>query len=286
MSGRPRNRLIPDVTGVKPEWLENAELSFSTKNRDIAGLSLFFVDFEALCEYVRIAALPEAILKQEAALRKKFDLVPAHWIKVQYRGQNHVSYSQYFHINPAIGYPITTLRLFLKTYGCRETEDMEAVLKDALEDETSRWGIALKWQQDQFFPRIFCKISRALLPGILDQFNRHHFISRKTADAYMVWDRQLGADDHVYVSIDFSLKRFSSVDFEHVRSESLQHCYNDMFFQGDFRYCKIRIPEDGVGPEFSFYAPYAAVMAGLSGISGNSPEITPAPFSPPGRAVP
>ena len=251
--------MIPDLAGFRPEWLDSAEVSFALAGPRVTGLSFFFQDEAAWEEFAAAQSLDERVMAEDKALRSKFSLLPRYWLKVHYNGRERCGLSQYFDINPALLYPITTIRCFLRSYGCADVGMIEDLLKPALEASGTQWGLALKRFPDQVVPRIFFSIKRPLLNEVLAPFVSLGYLSATAAGLYLEWEIRLKGSEGAFISFDPTFKTLSSLDFCAVPSEQ----FPGMLPAGlpeIFDYLKMRIPGDSLEPEYTAYMPLRTIL--------------------------
>ena len=252
--------MIPDLASCRLEWLESAEISFALDGPRVTGLSFFFHDEAACSEFAAAESLDPCVMADEKWLRAKFSLLPRHWLKLHYDNLMRCGLSQYFHINPTLHYPITTIRCFLRRYGCSDIGIIEELLKPALEEGDTQWGLALKRAAERTIPRIFFRILRPLLSEVLTPFVRLGYLSLAAAEQYREWNERLSAGERVFISLDPTLGRLSSLDFCAV-SAGQSPKISDPGYPQQFDYLKIRIVEREPTPVLTGYLP-------LSGFHG------------------
>jgi hypothetical protein len=256
VAGSDSARLIPDLAGMPPAWLNGAELSIDLAHHQRVGVSFFFTDtaaFHSFCDHQR---LPTEVQRDETALRGTFDLVPRHWIKRDFISGKPAGLSQYFTVHPRVNYPITTLRLFLRRHGCPDVAAIEPMLTPSLERQDSQWFLILKRGQAPH-PRIACRMVRSLLPDILDRLIAVGFLDHARAQAYSDWNSRLRAGPFVYLSIDPNRPGACSLDFESVHPASLPDRWTELQRQMGWpslpRYLKCRIPTGSTVPAWKVY---------------------------------
>lgn len=205
--------MIPDLRNFRQEWLESAEVSIALAGVRVTGLSFFFHDEASCTEFAAAESLDDQVMADEKALRAKFSLISRYWLKIHYDGTERCGLSHYFDINPAMHYPITTIRCFLRRYGCADAGIIEDLLKPALEARDTQWGLALKRSAGQTAPRIFFSIMRPLLNEALAPFVSLGYLSAAAAEQYREWNDRIRAGLRVFLSLDPTLGRLSSLDF-------------------------------------------------------------------------
>ncbi len=246
--------MIPDLAGFRPEWLDNAEVSFALAGLQVTGLSFFFHD-EADCrEFAATQSLDECVMSDEKALRAKFSLLPRYWLKIHYDGKERSGLSHYFYINPSMHYPITTIRCFLRSYGLTDIAKMEELLKPALEASGTQWGLAIKRFPGRTVPRIFFSIPRPLLKQVLAPFVRFNYLPEMAARLYLEWDNRISAGECVFISLDPAVQKLSSIDFCAVSSEPFS-AISESGYPHQFDYLKIRIGEPAQAAALTGYLP-------------------------------
>lgn len=251
--------MIPDLAGFRPEWLDSAEVSFALAGPQVTGLSFFFHDEAACEEFAAAELLDKRVMADEKALRAKFSILPRYWLKMHYDGMQRCGLSHYFDINPTMHYPITTIRCFLRNYGCADVGMIEDLLKPALEANDTRWGVALKRFPAQTVPRIFFSIERTLLKQVLAPFVRLGYLSETAALLYLEWDVRITAGDRVFISLDPTLQKLSSLDFCNSPSKQFPELPNTGFPE-NFDYLKVRISSHSLKPEFTAYMPLRTIL--------------------------
>lgn len=131
---------------------------------------------------------------------------------------------------------------------------MEELLKPALEARGTQWGLAIKRFPDRVVPRIFFSIPRPLLKRVLAPFIRFDYLSEMAAQLYLEWDSRLLAGESVFISLDPTLQKLSSMDFCDVSSEQLGTTPESGYPQ-QFDYLKIRIREPAQAAALTVYLP-------------------------------
>lgn len=248
--------MIPDLASFRPGWLDSAEISFVLNGSGVTGLSFFFHDEAACSEFAAAESLDPCVMADEKWLRGKFSILPRHWLKIHYDDRVRCGLSQYFDINSTLHYPITTIRCFLRRYGCADVSMIEELLNPALEARETQWGLALKRHADWTIPRVFFSIGRSLLSEVLTPFVRLNYLSVAAAELYLEWNDRLCAGDRVFISLDPTLSRFSSLDFCAVATEPSPKTA-DPDCPKQFDYLKIRIIEPETAAVLSGYLPFS-----------------------------
>lgn len=123
--------LIPPLDDA---WLAGAELSLPIAPRvERAGLSVFLPStLEAEAFLAAIAASP-SVAALEERLRGELALAPRRWFKLACERGRRVAVQQYLQIDPRIGYPITTIRRFLRNVGAESPPTLEPALAAELD---------------------------------------------------------------------------------------------------------------------------------------------------------
>lgn len=250
--------MIPELASFRPEWLDSSEVSLTLDGPRVTGLSFFFHDEDSCAEFAAHESLDGRVMSDEKALRSKFSILPRYWLKIHYAGMQRCGLSQYFYINPTMFYPITTIRCFLRGQGLADVGMIEELLKPALESSETQWGLAIKRSRVQAVPRIFFSIPRPLLKQALAPFVRFEYLSEATALLYLEWEQRIRAGERVFISVDPTLRKLSSVDFCDLPSEQLPGVLWEGFPE-IFDYLKIRIFEHSQPPEFTAYMPLRKV---------------------------
>ena len=258
MAGGADALLIPELTAFHPEWLDSSEISIALNGSRVTGLSFFFHDEASCAEFAARASLDACVLSDEKALREKYSLLPRYWLKIHFNGEQRSGLSHYFHINPAMRYPITTIRCFLRKYGMSDVGMVEELLKPALEAHETQWGLAIKRSLDLAVPRIFFSISRRLLRQALTPFTRCGYLSESAELQYLDWESRIRAGERVFISFDPSRCRLSSLDFCDVSSDQLSSVIHGGFPE-NLDYLKLRISDPFRPPELAAYVPFRKV---------------------------
>lgn len=255
--------MIPDLTSFRPEWLESAEVSFALAGPRVSGLSFVFHDEASCAEFAAAESLDECVMADEKALRAKFSLLSRYWLKIHYDGMERCGLSHYFDINPTMHYPITTIRCFLRSYGCTDTGITEELLKPALEARGTQWGLAIKRFSGLTVPRVFYSIERALLNEMLAPFVTLGYLSATAAEQYREWNERVSAGLRVFLSLDPTLGRLSSLDFCAVSAGHLPKISETRYPQ-QFDYLKIRIMEPTEAAALTGYLPLSGLMDSIN----------------------
>lgn len=250
--------MIPELASFRPEWLDSSEVSFSLDGPRVTGLSFFFHDEASCAEFAASASLDERVLADEKALRVKYSILPRYWLKIHFDGMRRCGLSQYFHINPNMHYPITTIRCFLRNHGLSDVGMLEELLKPSLEARETQWGLAIKRFLDQAVPRIFFSIARPLLKQVLAPFIRFGYLSETSALLYLEWENRIRAGERVFISLDPTLRKLSSLDFCDLPSEQFPGILYAGFPES-FDYLKMRFSDPSRPPEFTAYMPLRKV---------------------------
>ena len=162
--------------------------------------------------------------------------------------------SHYFDINPAMHYPVTTIRCFLRSYGCADAGIVEELLKPVLEARDTQWGLALKRSAGRTTPRVFFSIMRRLLNEALAPFVSLGYLSAAAVEQYREWNDRIRAGPRVFLSLDPTLGRLSSLDFCAVSAGQLPQTSGTGCPQ-QFDYLKTRIMEPAPAPALTGYLP-------------------------------
>lgn len=152
---------------VIPEYLlellevpeRHGEIALTQDSPRRVGLRLFFESLAGL-------DLPAELLDLAAEMQQRFDLVPGHWLRLGLEEGRIRRYALNYEVPPQNHYPISTLRVFLRRYGCRPPAHLERALAPALELPDSRWGVTLELTAEGPRPRLFGRIPRALLEEV------------------------------------------------------------------------------------------------------------------------
>lgn len=264
MAGETHTHLIPGLERFRPEWLDSAEVSLSLDGLRVTGLSFFFHDEASCGEFAAGESLDEAVMSAERVLRAKYSILPRYWLKIHYDGTKQCGLSQYFHINPGMHYPISTIRRFLRDYGFADAGMLEGLLKPSLEERGTRWGLAIKRSADKVFPRIFFSVARPFLKQVLAPFIRSGYLSDIAALFYLQWEQRIVAGGRVFISIDPTFSRFSSLDFCDLPSSQVPGCI-PLGLPETVDYLKMRITGPSRPPEFTAYMPLVKVQGLLRG---------------------
>lgn len=266
--------MIPELASFRPEWLESAEVSLTLTEPRVTGLSFFFHDAAACAEFAAAESMNECVMADEKELRTKFSILPRHWLKIHYDGLERCGLSQYFNITPSMHYPITTIRCFLRRYGCADVGMIEELLKPALKARETQWGMALKRPAGRSMPRIYFSIRRSLLNEVLAPFVRLGYLSAAATEQYREWNEILSAGDRVFISLDPTLGRLSSLDFCAV-SAGPSPKISDPSLPQQFDYLKIRIMEPAQAAVLTGYLPLSGFQGWVKAFSpGQVQEIS------------
>jgi len=248
--------LTDPISSIPAAWLADAEISVPFAGGE-GGLSFFFdapVEFAAFLEAV---AAPPQLSDCEARLRGRFDLVPRRWVKVQGDGPSR-RFSQYFQVIPRDSYPITTLRLFLRTFGVADVSGLEGLLRPALERDDTVWGLVLKHGAGGAAPRLSLRTDRRLLPDLLQRQVAAHRLAPQLGAEYERLALAVPGDDVAYLSFDPGTANAYALDFEHVPSGTVPGA--DTVFPQPLvlRYAKCRLSGPAGRPAWTAYLPYPA----------------------------
>lgn len=246
--------MIPELTSFRPEWLDSVEVSCALTQAQVTGLSFFFHDEASCTEFAAAQSLDECVISDEKALRAKYSLLPRYWLKIHYDGKERSGLSHYFYISPSMHYPITTIRCFLRSYGLTDIAIMEELLKPALDAQETQWGLAIKRFSGRTVPRIFFSIPRPLLKQVLAPCTRLGYLSEAAELRYQEWDNRISAGERVFISLDPTLQKLSSIDFCDVSSEQLGTAL-ESGYPHQFDYLKIRIGEPAQAAVLTGYLP-------------------------------
>jgi hypothetical protein len=261
LAGRKDSPVIPDLYPFKTEQLGKAEVSLYYRQPQQIGLRFLIQRWEAFEDFIKAANLPEDILVQEKQLRDRFDLVPGHWIKIGYRAGMPKIFSQYFAVMPGHYYPITTLRIFLKMYGCQDVKRLEVMLEPGLIQDDSVWNLALKRDGGIVQPRIYGRIGRDCLPEIFHRMVTVAYMDRAVARRYLEWNDRITAGDLLYLSLDPGPGQAAAVDYEEIPVSDLPISKDG--FAVDFPaayilpYLKCRIKDGFTEPEWVAHLPWS-----------------------------
>lgn len=241
--------LIPALAAVPDAWLAEAEVSVGAADGRY-GISFFADTAEIHRRQLAAFGLPAEVAATDHALRERFDLVPRWWFKLSYRDGQRVGLSQYFLIDRR-PYPISTLRVFCRRYGA-PVENLEAMLRPALDDPESSWGLALKYGDGSPRPRVFTRVARTRLPSLLVSLRNHRVLAAPAVEHYRLADRRCGGGEWVWLSLDPGLDHGVSVDFEGTPAEPSTGLGVG---SGAARYLKCRVAAGADVPDWVVYRP-------------------------------
>lgn len=251
--------MIPEFANFRPEWLDSSEVSIALHGLRIAGLSFFFHDEASWGEFATAESLDESVLSDEKALRERFSILSRYWLKIHFDGGRRCGLSQYFHINPGMHHPITTIRCFLRKYGLSDVSTVEELLKPALEAPETQWGLAIKRYPDLVaLPRIFFSIPSPLLTQVLANFVRFDYLSEAVSLLYLEWEQRIRTGQLVFISLDPTLRKLSSLDFCDVPVEQFPEVRH-FGFPENLDYLKLRISDPARPPELRAYVPFRKI---------------------------
>ena len=239
-------------------WLTDAEVSGTPHAPDKAGMSFFFEIDAEWQAFQRVFALPTAAIAHEDALRAAFRFVPRRWVKLHYIRQKLTGFSQYLIVDPALRYPITTLRLALKRSGVSDVKFIEAAFRPALERDDCLWAVILKSHLDgSFQPRLSIRARRELLPQLLANLVQAGRLAEDIAAGFKAVDSAMGAGDLCYLSIDLNEIGSASVDYSDVAEASVPPEVAAMTLP---RYLKCQFKLGQAAPVWFWYAPAVSLM--------------------------
>jgi hypothetical protein len=131
---------------------------------------------------------------------------------------------------------------------------MEDLLKPALEAQGTQWGLAIKRFPCRVVPRIFFSIERVFLNQTLTPFVTFGYLSATAAEQYRKWNNRISTGERVFISLDPTVQKLSSIDFCDVSSEQLG-AISESGYPHQFDYLKIRIREPAQAPALTGYLP-------------------------------
>jgi len=262
MAGGAGALLITDLAGLRPEWLDSAEVSIALDGPRVKGLSFFFHDEANCAGFAAAESLDRCVLSDEKALREKFSILPRYWLKLHFDGGRRCGLSQYLQINPIMHYPITTIRCFLRKYGMSDVGMIEELLRPALEAPETEWGLAIKRSPGRVVPRVFFSIPRPLIRQVLAPFIRLGYLSQATGLQYLEWENRTRAGERIFISLDPTLGKLSSLDFSDVPSDQLPEP-SRFGYSGKLQYLKLRIADYSQPPELTAYLPFTTLKQHL-----------------------
>lgn len=262
-----------DLSAFDESWLAGAELSLALPDGEKKGLSFFFSDEEEFGDFLAAAGLPGEVLEHERRLRGKFDLLPRYWLKLHYLNSKVSGFSQYFQVHPALGYPITTLRLFLRMYGHERVEGLEDMLEPGLASGSTIYGLVLKHEKGTITPRLSLRVERQFLPELFERFVKAGYLGTDRAEAYLDWDKRISVGDFTYVSFDPGVPGGCVLDFEKISTATLPTTLQGSDLPEDvpFNFVKCRLRADNT-PEWAAYLMLSTVRARLEYYPDGSPK--------------
>lgn len=251
---------LPEPGRFADAWLADAELSLTLGAPDRVGLSFFSTDGAAFDAFTTAIGLPRDGRELEAELRARFDLLPRRWVKLRWVAGARVGYAQYFAIHERNRYPITTLRLFARRCGVRDTSRLEPALAPALACEDARWVMSVQRTGAATTPRFSCRLPRATLPSLLDAVIAQGGLDAARADDYRAWNDRLQAADAAWITLDGQRGELGSLDFEDPMPSALPDGWRAVAGAGVAppRYLKCRLRPGAARAEWTIYVPAAA----------------------------
>lgn len=167
---------------LPPSWRRDAEVSFSQHDPQRLGFQTRLETAAELQAFLQEMGLdPGPFLAADEQVRDRFLVSPFRWAKVGFRGLEAVDASQYWLVDPAAHYPITTLRVFARRFGTGPSPALEEVLRPALEDRSTRWGLALKPGAGARRASGFCSLPNSCLGAVLDRLAGEGLLPREQA---------------------------------------------------------------------------------------------------------
>lgn len=255
--------MIPPLTGFARHWLADAEISARPGREAACGLSFFFTDAVEYGRFCDFAPLPADAVALAARLRSRFELVPRHWVKLHYQGDQRRGLSQYFVIDPRAVYPISTLRLCLQQCGLVDARGLEPAFEPALRRTDTVWAAIAKRAGARVHPRIACRVPRALLADLFAGAVRQGYVTERLAARYLEQDGGIEAAPYAYLSVDLAVIDACAVDYEDVAPASVPDVCRTLWPEdaaaGERRYLKCRLAPTGAA-QWTVYSPLAAVL--------------------------
>ncbi|HPT96736.1 MAG TPA: class I SAM-dependent methyltransferase [Armatimonadota bacterium] len=256
--------MIGDLHELPKSWIGEGEVSLPLGKPAELGLSLFLTHPRAFSAVCRHLSAPPALLENDRRVRESFDVVPRQWVKLHYRDGALSGYSLYFHVDPGIQHPVTTLRTFLRRYGHADVSWVEPMLQPALERPETTWGLVLKDAGSRPRPRLSAVIQRGILPDLLERMVSTGFLTPDQARAYLAWNERAAAEETAYFSFDPGVRGASALDLTRPEASCLPEAWDRLCLDPTGktlpRYLKCRIRPGSDEPEWSAYLPVAALL--------------------------
>lgn len=194
------NQLVEFLGEMRRNWIAGAELHQefrgSSPRAVREAVSFFFTDRHEWKSFAE--RLPEEMRRRDERWRDRLLWEPRRWVKLEV-GRPTTEASQYFVVDPAVHFPLTTLRVALKSLGWQNSEGLEAVVNQASFGGESelRFAVVVKGNGQ---PRLSMKIPRARLGSVHRAAEITGMVN--PAPDLLAWDEQNGYGDWVFWNAD------------------------------------------------------------------------------------
>jgi hypothetical protein len=252
------NPLELPFEGIAPAWLAGAEVSFRLGHPRANAISFFFDNDAEFRDFLSVTNLPAVVWERETAMRSRFTVLERYWIKLEVRDDGIGGYSQYFQLDPRSRYPISSLRVFLRSHGVGDVSRLEETLRGPLQREDTVWGLVLKPTRDGGAqPRLSCTVPRDELAELLEALHGVEQLEAGQRVGYLQWNASLPGSARVFVSFDPRASGAVALDFENVPGASLGDDWDGLGVGWSatrpLPYLKCRLAPGSSRPEWTAY---------------------------------
>jgi ubiquinone/menaquinone biosynthesis C-methylase UbiE len=269
--------VIPNFEALAAAWLAEAEVSLRLGNADHLAVSFFFDNDAEFRDFLEATQLPSEVWQHEVVMRERFSLLERFWVKLEYRDGRVAGYSQYFQLDPHSRYPISSLRVFLRSHGVTDVRWLEAALRPALERDDTVWGLVLKPGGDgRLQPRLSCTVPRVALEATLALLEDAGLLGAGQRDGYLAWNARLSGSARAFVSFDPLVPGGVALDFERVPGEQVCAAWDGLGVNWSatrsLPYLKCRLLPEAAAPEWTAYLRLSSLETHLA--RGTAPDLS------------
>ncbi len=254
--------MTPDLQAFEADWLSTAEASVTLGEPRKLGISFFFEAAEEFEEFLARVPGADPVAEWERRLRDRLDVCARRWVKLHYLDERCDRVSHYLQIDPRIGYPIASLRLYLRLLGRTPSAALESVLEPALEREDTAWGLVLKHADQEPTPRISFRVPRQTAAEVLRRLAAAGEVNPQAASQHGAALRTVAGTDRVFVTFEPGRLDGSSLDFEQVPRSGLPDAVDVAPGLDAFPYVKHRAV--GSEPQWTVYVPLKSADPGIA----------------------
>lgn len=241
-----------DLSSCDPAWLAAAEASLTQGKPGYLGLSFFFLSDAEARRFVKAVPASRPLTEPEGEVRASFHVVPRRWYKLAVQDGRIDGLSQYWQIDPAVTYPITTIRLFLRKYGAEPPPELEKRLEPYLRRRRQPWILGLKHRARTTTPRVSLRVDQDQLPDALTRMAALRYLPAELQGAYYQACQGAGNTEPFYITFGPGQSDDFSIDFSNIPASAIPLIDPCVATDAAWRYAKVRIAPETDGPRITW----------------------------------